>query len=222
MSIQIESIGNPKIKYKDHSNVEFDDLSNYLNLAKKAISKFANSFYSGLAKKMLRDEDAISNIAYSLMLADWRYDENYQSERDQNKTQYSYRNQCAIWAIKSYITKSHKNHKKNKKNKTIFSLDYQASDDGITSYHYIADKKASLPEESAIDSEERTLIKEKAEQYLSSSLLTEKQKEYIRLYYYDNYTFEQIGTKYNLTREAVRQSIKKGIAKIRNNYEYNN
>jgi len=39
MLLQINGIGNQKIAYKDHSEIEFDTLDTYLLLAKKAISK---------------------------------------------------------------------------------------------------------------------------------------------------------------------------------------
>ena len=66
MLLQLNGVGNQKIKYKDHSTMNFDSLSEYLKLAKKAISKFANQFYNGLSSKMLKDEDAISSIANAI------------------------------------------------------------------------------------------------------------------------------------------------------------
>ena len=51
MLVTINGIGNPKIQYKDHSNIKFDSLDEYLLLAKKCISKFGG----GLSKKMLKD-----------------------------------------------------------------------------------------------------------------------------------------------------------------------
>jgi RNA polymerase sigma factor (sigma-70 family) len=50
---------------------------------------------------------------------------------------------------------------------------------------------------------------------LSSELLTKNQSEYIKLYYFENCTYEQIGQKFNLTREAIRQSINKALSVIR-------
>jgi hypothetical protein len=51
---------------------------------------------------MLKNEEAISDVATALMYADWRFDENRKGKTGLQKTLYSYRNQCAIWAIKKY------------------------------------------------------------------------------------------------------------------------
>jgi RNA polymerase sigma factor (sigma-70 family) len=48
----------------------------------------------------------------------------------------------------------------------------------------------------------------------TSNILTDKQKEQIRLYYFHNQTLSEIGSKYGTTREAVRQNIKKGLKSI--------
>ena len=215
MSVQIEGIGKQKIEYRNHNEIDFYCLSEYLTLAKKSISKFANRFYNGLARKMLKDEDAISNIAYSLMLADWRYDENYPNQKnEQKKTQYSYRNQCAIWAIQSYITKNYKRN--NSKKQKIYSLDYATDEEkSNTSYSYIKDKKTKNPLENIIEDEEKEDLRLFLNNLLETNQLSDKQKDYVKLYYYEGYTFEQIGKKFGLTREAIRQSIKKGLAKIK-------
>jgi RNA polymerase sigma factor (sigma-70 family) len=215
MSVQIEGIGKQKINYRDHNEVDFYCLSEYLTLAKKSISKFANTFYNGLARKMLKDEDAISNVAYCLMLADWRYDEDYQNKHDrQKKTKYSYRNQCAIWAIQSYITKNYS--KKNSSKNKVYSLDYKLDEENNnTSYDYIPDSKSTNPLVNILEKEEKIELRNFLDNLFEENSLSEKQKEYIKLYYYEDYTFQEIGKKFGLTREAIRQSIKKALLKIK-------
>jgi len=214
MSVYIEGIGTQKINYRDHNEVEFSNLSEYMLMAKKSISKFANRFYNGLSKRMLKDEDAISSVAYCLMLADWRYDENYKSKYDTKKTHYSYRNQCAIWAIQSYLTKNYK--KNNLHNSKIYSLDHVVDqENGSTSYNFINDKSCRNPLDELQQIEEDNHLKNYVSNILSNANISEIQKEYIRLYYYEGKTFAQIGEKFSLTREAVRQSIKKALAKIK-------
>lgn len=216
MSVYVEGIGNQKIQYRNHEEVDFYGLNEYLTLAKKSISKFANRFYNGLARKMLKDEDAISNVAYCLMLADWRYDQNYVSKANNNKqkTRYSYRNQCALWAIQSYMTKNYKkNHSNNYK---VYSLDHSIDEENNnTSYTYINDKRTPTPVDSLIESEEKSELRNFLDSLLNTDELSDKQKEYVKLYYYEGNTFEQIGKKYGLTREAIRQSIKKALVKIK-------
>ena len=216
MSVQIEGIGEQKIEYRDHNEINFYCLSEYLTLAKKSISKFANRFYRGLSIKMLKDEDAISNIANAIMMADWRFDENYVGKNKEKKTRYSYRNQCALWAIQGYVTKNYRN--KNKKQKT-YSLDHTIYDnEEFSSYCFVVNNKSKSPEEIMLHEEQNQQIKNKIDEILCLDFITDNQKEYIRLYYIEGNTFEQIGKKFRLTREAIRQSIKKAITKIQEYY----
>lgn len=213
MFLQLDGIGKQKISYKDASTIKFDDLSEYILLAKKSISKFANRFYNGLASKMLKDEEAISNVANAIMMADWRFDENYKNDANTKKTKYSYRNQCALWAIQTYVTKNHKKQKR-QKNK-IYSLNYTDQDDDSGAYSYVEDARSQDPLSIIIEQENKDNLSSLIDQLLSLDCLSHKQKDYIRLYYFEDYTFEEIGQKYNLTREAVRQSMNKALSLIK-------
>lgn len=214
MLLQLNGIGNQKIKYKDHSTINFDSLSEYVLLAKKSISKFANQFYQGLSTKMLKDEDAISSVANAIMMADWRWDENYKNDKGTKKTKYSYRNQCALWAIQTYITKDHKKDKKFKKK--VYSLDHIIEDEKESSVHNLTqDDKSLSPESILINQENKEELSQLIDSLLSLDCLTTRQKDYIRLYYFESYTFEKIGKKYGITREAVRQGLNKAINMIK-------
>ena len=212
MLLQLEGIGNQKIAYKDASAVEFDNLNEYTTMAKKSISKFANRFYSGLSSKMLKDEDAISSVTNAIIMADWRYDENYEGTNGAKKTKYSYRNQCALWAIQTYVTK---NYKKNKNTSKVYSLNYNNSENEDDAYNYIVDNRTKTPEQIILEKEKHEEVSKLIRLLLSSELLTKNQSEYIKLYYFENCTYEQIGQKFNLTREAIRQSINKALSVIR-------
>lgn len=211
MLLQINGVGNQKIAYKDHSVINFDSLDTYILLAKKAISKFSNKFYAGLTAKMLKDEDAISSVANAIMMADWRWDEDYKNDKGTKKTKYSYRNQCALWAIQTYVTKNMK-HKKRIKNK-VFSLDYESDDGGPI--HEIVSKSSCSPLDELIMEEEADFLSSDLSLIINSELLTDKQRAYIKLYFYDGYTFEKIGKEYGVTREAVRQGLNKAIETLK-------
>jgi len=221
MLLQMQGIGKPKIQYKDHQSVEFDTLNNYLLLAKKAISKFGNQFYHGLSMKMLKDEDAISSVANAIMMADWRWDDNYTNEKGTKKNRYSYRNQCALWAIQTYITK---NNKSNMPHKDIVSLDFiiGGDSDNSTIQSITKDNKMQSPVDTLIKQEKEDEIKFLIDSMLSIDCISARQKDYIRLYYFDGYTFEKIGQKYNITREAVRQGLNKALETIRNSINDSN
>jgi RNA polymerase sigma factor (sigma-70 family) len=209
--IDIVSVGNQKVEYKDHSQIEFESLSFYVNLAQKAIAKFGRNFSSTLSKEMLKSEDAIANVANCIMMADWRWDNERKGETGQQKTKYSYRNQCAIWAIKSYISR-----KKNKKNKS-HSVDINNYDDANLSLLDILPSKSKSPIDILMDIESDNNIKAHIDQILNSdnNILSSRQSECLKLYFLENMTFAQIGLKFGITREAVRQNIKKAIEKIR-------
>lgn len=212
MLLKISGIGKQKIKYKNHESIEFDTLDNYLLLAKKAISKLANTIYSGLSKKMLNDEDAISSVANAIMMADWRWDENYNSINGTKKSKYSYRNQCALWAIQTHATKI---YSKSKNIQNVYSLDQTDNDVELSRYGLIEDTSAGQPESILIEKETNESLHQLIEDIFALNLLSDRQKDYIKLYYFKNYTFEKIGKKYNITREAVRQGLNKALCLIR-------
>jgi RNA polymerase sigma factor (sigma-70 family) len=208
MLLQVNGIGKQKMLYKDHNNVAFDSLNDYIILAKKAISKFSHS----MSGKMLKDEDAISSVANAIMMADWRWDENYQNKKGTKKTKYSYRNQCAIWAIQTYLSKE---YQKNKKFNKVYSLDYNTENDSNILYDTFNNKKDCTPEKIVMENEYTQNNKKLVDMILVLDCISEKQKDYIKLYYLQNETFEQIGKKYGITREAVRQGLNKAVSIIR-------
>ena len=213
MLLKVQGIGKQKLKYKDHKEIEFDDLNSYIVLARKAISKFSNSICSGISTKMLKDEDAIASIANAIMMADWRWDSDYESKTGTKKTRYSYRNQCAIWAIQTYISK---NFAKPKKINKVYSLDEVVESDGsYNNYSFVEDSKTQSPDNILMAQEEYANLNDTIQALLNLESLSDRQKDYIKLYYFENYTFEKIGQKYNITREAVRQGLNKAIETIR-------
>jgi len=189
-------------------NTEFDTLSIYVSLAKKTISKFAPRFYNGLAKEMLANEEAVSDVATAIMYADWRFDPERSGKTGLKKTLYSYRNQCAIWAIKTYVTHKYKN-----KNKKSLSLDNNLSsiEEHVNAYDLLASSSEKDPLEKIIEKEEQQEVSKNITQLLDNANISEKQKQQIMMYYFDNLTLSKIGKHFGVSREAVRQSIKRAI-----------
>lgn len=215
MLLQLNGVGKQKIVYKNHQDIKFDSLNEYIILAKKAIAKFSNKFYQGLSSKMLKDEDAIASVANSIMMADWRWDDNYQNDKGTKKTRYSYRNQCALWAIQTYVSKDQKKNKKIKRK--VYSLDYVLNEDdnSESAQAFAQDHDMLTPDQILSMKEDKEQLSNLIESMLSLDCLTTRQKDYIRLYYFESYTFEKIGQKYGITREAVRQGLNKAIETIR-------
>lgn len=186
---------------------QFDSLDSYISLAKKTISKFGPKFYNGLSVEMLKNEEAISDVATALMYADWRFDANREGKSGQKKTLYSYRNQCAIWAIKTYITNKYKKRKD-------YSMDFD-NDSDQTMNALIADNKQKQPIDIILENEQSIELSKSMEALLDNDVLSSKQKQQIRMYYFDNATLSTIGKKFGVSREAVRQNIKRGLDLIK-------
>jgi RNA polymerase sigma factor (sigma-70 family) len=208
----IPSVGKPKIEYKDHNTVNFESLDFYITLAKKIIAKTGSRSSSSLTKKMLKDEDAIAFVANALMMGDWRWKDN---EEKNYKSLYSYRNQCGIWAIKTYLTKFYKSQKSKKKMVSSYSLNHNHIDDGGEVCDMISDSRQSDPVDLIIEREDKESLSDMISKILESDILSDKQKDFIRLYYFEDMTLEKIGNIYGVTREAIRQSIKVSLEKIR-------
>lgn len=190
---------------------QFETLDTYILLAKKIISKFASSFYVSLRKELLSNDEAISEIAEALMIADWKWDANRKGHEGKSKTRYSYRNQCGIWAIKTYISNKYK-----KKN-NHFSIDSIDNDADINLNHVqnIPEKTSSDPAIIAEANEQKRILSESIKDLFESDILSDKQKNQIYDYYFNDCTLLEIGKKYGVTREAIRQNIQKGLAKIK-------
>ena len=184
-----------------------DSLSTYICLAKKTIAKFAPKFYNGLSTEMLKNEEAISDVATAIMYADWRFDPNRTGKSGQQKTLYSYRNQCAIWAIQTYVTNKYKKRK-------CHSIDNISSDD-MSHAESIPDHRQNNPLINLIEQEENEILVESIDKLLNSDLLSDKQQEQIRLYYFEDKTLSEIGKIFGVSREAIRQNIKRGLDIIR-------
>lgn len=180
--------------------MEFDTLSNYTNIAKKTISKFASKFYPGLAKEMLSNEETVSEIAGAIMYADWNWDKDRKGKTTgQGKTMYSYRNQCAIWAIKTYITNKYKKNKKQQKQTEYLIQNYE-------------NKYDVNPADIYEQKEHMENLSTDVSDLLSNAPLTEKQRQQLIMYYFEDKTLSEIGKEFGVTREAVRQNIHKGLA----------
>ena len=183
--------------------MEFDTLSNYTNIAKKTISKFASKFYPGLAKEMLNSDETVSEVANAIMHADWNWDQNRKGKKTGlSKSIYSYRNQCAIWAIKTYITNKYKKNQRIQKCNKHFEQNWQMKYD-------------KDPAEIYENQEYLANLQKDIQDLLETATLTDKQKKQIRMYYYDNKTLSEIGELFGVTREAVRQNINKGLDILR-------
>lgn len=182
---------------------DFETLEEYITIAKKTIAKFAPRIYPSLAKEMLSSEDAIASVATAIMTADWKWNPEYRSKTNTVRSKYSYRNQRAIWAIQTYVVEKN-NYPKH------LSLDW-ASDEDASLVDCIEDKKAISP----IQKLENTDVENHVQELLHSGVISDLQREYISAYYLEDKTLQEVGNRYNITRESVRQTISTGMKALR-------
>lgn len=183
---------------------QYETLDVYYTLAKKMVSKFASPF---IRNEILNNQEALSEIAEAIMTADWKWDSTRTGHNGQSKTKYSYRNQCGLWAIKTYTTKRFK-----KKKETLI---HNSKNEDIDHAANIPCKESMDPCYMAIEKEEKEILEHNIASIINSDILSDKQKDQIKQYYFDNKTLLEIGKQYGVTREAIRQNIQKGLSKIR-------
>jgi len=184
---------------------EMFDLCEYRNIAKRCIGAFARG---PLAIYMLADEDAISHVTESLMLGHCRWKE------DGGRTLRSYLNQCAIWAIQVWKTKLYKASQKPQ----TMSLNHEISlsTGGSTQmYEFIPDSKAKDPYELIFNNSRKEAIA-----LLESICLTDIQRNCLYQRYINDKTLVEIAEETGVSKQAVDQSIQKGIRNLKDEYEH--
>ena len=211
--IDIVNVGDQKTTYPDSATIQFESLEFYLKLARKTIAKFGQSMGNGISKEMLSSEDAVANVANAIMMADWRWDPDRYGATGQQKTKYSYRNQCAIWAVKSYVSRKYKKNKSKKQEN--LSIDSYLDSSSESSFKNLLPSKCLDPLSILIENESSSTVRDYVNDIINSDILTERQRLYLKYYFIEDMTLEDIGKKFSITREAVRQGIQKACAMLR-------
>jgi len=207
MSIDIVAIGDQLIEYPEAKEENFEiSFDEYLTIAKKTIRTFAARFRPGLVEQMMKSDDAISNVATAIMMADWRWSSEYKSSTGKVRTKYCYRNQCAIWAIQAYVGRQAKAPRVDSLDRT---LTHDSEKENSLS-HKIPSKDLG-PQEQAESNESKKVL----DKILNRSGLTNKQDKYIKQYHMEGLTYQQIADQVGSTREAVRQIVDRAMSNIR-------
>ena len=203
--------------YPHKDNGEFRELYEYISLAKWVIRYFGARYGSGFVQKLLSSEDAISNIATDLMMADWRWSPDHKSKDGKARTRKSYLNISGYWSLQELMSRTLKNQ-----DRRMQSLDYQYSsgDDG-ESYELIdliVDKKGKTPEMVYDDKEYRETIQKDIANVLNCGLISAQQQKYLVAYFIEEKSLAEIGKEYGVTREAIRQSIDRSFNKLQTHF----
>lgn len=176
-----------KTKYNNNNNNNnFLTINQYIECAKRTIIRYyPNCLF------ILKDEDAISNIATKIMMADWRWNNEGSIE--------GYRVQCAKWAIQNHIKQAIKSKRKRK----IYSLDIH-NDNLPNMYYFVKDNK--------IDNTK------KAEDVINSKCLTKTQQRILTKRFLHNLSVHDIAEEENKTKQNIHSIIKRGILRLRERF----
>jgi RNA polymerase sigma factor (sigma-70 family) len=157
-------------------------LYEYLTISKKIISRYGN-------KRMLRDEDAISHVAYFLMDADQKF---------KGGDPIGFRGYYGRLGVLDWLTKE------KRKVKTVNLVDNDKFDSSLLSN---------------IDSGENVSNNVNLNEILNHiDTLDIRTQEIIKLYYYEDKTLAYIANIYGITKQRVEQVIKNTISKIKDKY----
>ena len=91
------------------------------------------------------------------------------------------------------------------------SLDFDIDSDSQKFKASIRDEKSKDPLDILIEQESLEDLTVSVEALLDNKLLSEKQKKQIKMYYFDDKTLSEIGKIFGVSREAVRQNIKRAL-----------
>lgn len=202
-NIDVLGIGN-KGDFPEVDNQKFKNLDSYIKMAHKMITSYAPSIRVGLAQEMLANEDAIANIAHTLMIADWKY--------DNRGSLFGYRKQMVLWAIKSYVGRSNKTNKQK-----ILSIDKKllANVGGTTTFSDLLADESHGPIKNVENDERLKIIKDKINYILTCGILSEQQAEYIRLFFLEEISAAQIARDHNVSRQSVHDMISRALKEVR-------
>jgi RNA polymerase sigma factor (sigma-70 family) len=103
------------------------------------------------------------------------------------------------------------------KDKQSYSLDQSiGSIDSSTGYDLVSQSSDKDPLQQLIEKEEKQEVLVNIKKLLEMADISEKQKKQLTMYYFDKQTLSQIGNHFGVSREAIRQSIKRALEIIRN------
>lgn len=168
---------------------ELKTMNDYLKEARYVIIKWGD-FY------MLKDDDAIADVAHNLMLAEWRYDPTKGASRLTHRINYG----------KYAVLDIYKKRKKASKHKhiTINQMESDREQEGVI-----------LTDESYEREEEYKLSAEFVNKILDNKCINQIQRRYMRERYIYGRTYQEIATQYRVSRQAVQQSIANALRNLK-------
>ena len=202
----IADIENPNKPYPDYKNKKFKSLQEYLEIAKKSIMYYAPK--GNIAKILRNSDDAISMIAYKIMLADWRH------EQEKGCNENTWRYKAGQYAVKDFLESQRKLKNRN-------SVPFKSDDAG--DYYEIEDMKQESPTKKIKEEERIGRIRNRLQFAMENAKLSDVQKRCLQIRFFEKeedgepIPYAKIGKMIDpqITRQAVEQNIKRGLAKLK-------
>ena len=168
---------------------ELKTMNDYLKEARYVIIKWGDF-------NMLKDDDAIADVAHNIMLAEWRYDPTKGASRLTHRINYG----------KYAVLDVYKKRKKASKHKhiPINQVESDRDQEGVI-----------LTDESYERDEEYRLSSELVNNILDNKCINQIQRRYMRERYIYGRTYQEIATQYRVTRQAVQQSIANALRNLK-------
>ena len=164
-------------------------LNEYLKEARYVIIKWGDF-------NMLKDDDAIADVAHNLMLAEWRYDPTRGASRLTHRINYG----------KYAVLDIYKKRKKESRHKhiAINQTESNREQEGVI-----------LTDESYEREEEYKISAEFVNSILDNKCINKTQKGYMRERYINGKTFQEIADEFGVSRQAVQQSISNALKNLK-------
>ena len=186
----LDSILIPTGNLNANSNASYLTLSEYEQITRVYVKHWCNKLAPNLTYKMLGSDEVMSNMTFEVMKADAQFD-NAKSSKS------TFRQTFIKNAILEYLTKLNNNY-------------YQVDLKSQSIHSNIEDLRADS--ETLITQQESKEIVQTA---LSKAKLTQKQRECINMYFFDNLKITDIASKLNVTTQAVYCRLTIALKKLR-------
>lgn len=197
--IDIIGIGNKKL---NTNNDDFCSLDEYVLIAKKTISSYASKIKHGLAEEMLRNDDAIANIAHAIMMADWQF--------DGRGNKFGFRKERAKYAIHLYISRRSRESRKK-----IYQLDNLLNDNKLTFADTLEDKNMKSPSDIVENNESRIKIVKDLERLGDKGIVSKLGVSYLKMHYLDGKSMVEIANSRGVSRQSVSDLILKSVNTVK-------
>lgn len=195
MTVYVVQMKEPRKPYPNHSEKGFLSLKEYLQITKKLVKYILGKTNGKVANEILGSDDAIANIATSIMISDWKY------EPGEGASPQTYRYVGALQAIKTYL-------KRRSNRRYVYSLDF------VNTNHHNDNTYTDLYD-TIEDESQNIAYKENLTELLLGDTVSPREKECINKYFFDGMTYQAIGDELGVSRERIRQIIEDGLAKLK-------